>query len=221
MGDSAPPPETLAHLARSDYDRGALRRADVDPDPLVQLRRWLDDAATAGVPEPAAMAISTVDGDGQPSSRNVLLRGLDDGLVFFTNYESAKAADLAANPRCAALFSWLGLQRQVRVEGTAARLEEVASDEYFAHRPRGSQIGAWASPQSRVLADRAELEASVAAAELRFATVDAVPRPPNWGGYRVIPERVELWQGRPNRLHDRLRYRRDPAGGWVVERLAP
>jgi pyridoxamine 5'-phosphate oxidase len=220
-GDGAPGPETPIHAVRSDYDRGALRKTDLDPDPLAQLRRWLDDATAAGVPEPTAMAISTVDPDGRPSSRNVLLRGLDDGLVFFTNYESAKAVDLAANPRCAALFSWLGLQRQVRVDGSAARLDEAASDAYFAQRPRGSQIGAWASPQSRVLADRAELEASVVAAELRFATVDAVPRPPNWGGFRITPERVEFWQGRPNRLHDRLRYRRDPAGGWVVERLAP
>jgi pyridoxamine 5'-phosphate oxidase len=166
------------------------------------------------------MAVSTVSADGRPSSRNVLLRALDHGLVFFTNYESDKARDLAAEPRCAVLFSWFGLQRQVRVEGTAARLDDAASDAYFASRPRGSQIGAWASPQSQVLAGRAELEASVAAAEERFADVDPVPRPASWGGFRVVPDRVEFWQGRPNRLHDRLRYRR-VEGGWAVERLAP
>ena len=207
--------------AHSDYDRGALSRRDVDPDPLVQLRTWLDDAAAAGVVEPTGMAVSTVDAEGRPSSRNVLLRALDHGLVFFTNYDSAKGRDLAGDQRCSVLFSWFGLQRQVRVDGRAERLDDAASDEYFASRPRGSQIGAWASPQSQVIADRAELEASVAAAEARFEGVDQIPRPPDWGGFRVVPDRVELWQGRPSRLHDRLRYRRGPDGAWLIERLAP
>ena len=205
---------------RSDYDRGRLLEGDADPDPFLQLSRWLDEAAAAEVVESTSMAVSTVAPDGRVSSRNVLLRGLDDGLVFFTNYESAKATDLAAHPQCAALFSWLGLQRQIRVEGAAAPLGDAASDAYFAQRPRGSQIGAWASPQSRVLADRADLEASVAAAEARFEGDEAIPRPTNWGGYRITPDLFEFWQGRPSRLHDRLRYRRD-AGRWVIDRLAP
>jgi pyridoxamine 5'-phosphate oxidase len=205
---------------RSEYDRGQLLEGDVDADPLVQLGRWLNEATAAQVIESTAMAVSTVGEDGRVTSRNVLLRGLDTGLVFFTNYDSDKAADLAVHPQCAVLFSWLELQRQVRIEGSAVRLDDAASDGYFATRPRGSQIGAWASPQSHRLADRAELEASVAVAEARFAGVDAIPRPPNWGGYRIQPDAFEFWQGRPSRLHDRLCYRQD-GGRWVITRLAP
>ena len=205
---------------RSDYDRGKLLEVDVDADPIVQTRRWLAEADEAEVVESTSMAVSTVSDDGRVTSRNVLLRGLDTGFVFFTNYESAKADDLASHPQCALLFSWLGLQRQIRIEGLAARLDDAASDDYFASRPRGSQIGAWASPQSHVLADRAELEASVARAEARFDGIDDIPRPPNWGGYRVLPDAFEFWQGRPSRLHDRLCYVPD-GGGWVIRRLAP
>lgn len=207
--------------SRSDYARAELRRADLEADPLVHLGRWIDEATEAGVVEPTAMALSTVGADGRPSSRNVLLRGLGpDGLEFFTNFTSHKAGDLDLHDGAAVLFSWLELQRQVRVTGTVERLSDERSDAYFAARPRGSQLGAWASPQSRVIADRAELEALVAEVEDRFGDAAVVPRPPHWGGYVLRPDEVELWQGRPSRLHDRFRYRRSE-GGWVVERLAP
>jgi pyridoxamine 5'-phosphate oxidase len=205
---------------RSDYDLGELLETDVDDEPMVQLGRWLADAEAAQIVEPTAMAVSTLGDDGRVTSRNVLLRGLDTGLVFFTNYDSAKADALTTHPQCALLFSWLELQRQIRVEGLAARLDDASSDEYFAQRPRGSQIGAWASPQSQRLADRAELEASVAQAEARFDGAPVIPRPPNWGGYRVIPDAFEFWQGRPSRLHDRLCYRL-VGGRWELSRLAP
>ena len=170
--------------------------------------------------EPWAMTVSTVDAEGRPSARIVLLRGADErGFAFYTNYDSAKAADIEANPAVALTFGWLEIHRQVRITGTAVRLPEDESDAYFASRPPGSRLGAWASPQSAVLADRDELDRSLLAARERFGDGD-VPRPPNWGGYLVRHETVEFWQGRPNRLHDRLRYRR-AADGWIVERLAP
>jgi len=206
-------------VVRVDYDRGALDVGDVASAPLEQVRRWLADAEAAGVPEPTGFSLTTVDPTGRPSSRNVLLRGLDSGLVFYTNRTSAKGRDLAADPRCAALFSWFGLQRQIRVEGLAFPVADAESDAYFATRPRGSQVGAWASPQSEVIPDREELERRVAEIEERFDGVE-VPRPAHWGGYRLVPDVVEVWQGRPSRLHDRLRYRRD-GDGWVIERLAP
>jgi pyridoxamine 5'-phosphate oxidase len=168
------------------------------------------------------MTVATVDEHGRPASRYVLLRGIDErGLAFFTNYASDKARALAANPNCALTFGWLALHRSVRVEGVAERLPEQESDAYFAGRPRSSRIGAWASPQSTVLASRAELDELFAAAEARFAGTDDVPRPAGWGGYLVRPERVELWQGRPSRLHDRVRYARGADGGWSRVRLAP
>jgi len=166
------------------------------------------------------MTVSTVDADGRPSSRFVLLRGLDErGFAFFTNYTSAKGRALEANPYAALTFGWLTIHRSVRVEGPVERLPEHESDTYFASRPRGAQLGAWASPQSTVLAGRDELDRALAEAEERFAG-GAVPRPPHWGGFLVRPERVELWEGRPNRLHDRVRYTRD-GDGWRIERLAP
>ncbi len=206
---------------RTDYLRGALLEGDVDANPIVQLERWLADAVTAGVVEPMGMALSTVTAGGHPTSRNVLLRGIVDGeLRFFTNYRSDKATDLGTEPASALLFSWFDLQRQVRVEGTAHRLDGEVSDTYFAERPRPSRIGAWASPQSQVIADRAELDALVADVEARFEGQE-VPRPPNWGGFGVVPDRFEFWQGRPSRLHDRLRYRRLAPDRWALERLAP
>ena len=211
----------LASL-RHEYASHGLDVEDLDPDPLAQFRRWYDEADAAGVWEPNAMVVATVGTDGTPDARYVLLRGLDaeHGFQFYTSYHSAKARQLTAHPSAALTFGWLDLHRQVRVTGPVGRLPEERSDAYFASRPRSSRIGAWASPQSEVLADRSCLERRVAQIEERFGAGD-VPRPPGWGGYAVAPKAVEFWQGRPSRLHDRLRYRHDHAGGWVVERLAP
>lgn len=205
---------------RVDYEGLHLARPDVGPDPIEQVRVWLASAREAGIYEPEAMTVSTVDADGRPAARYVLLRGLDEhGFRFYTNYRSAKARALQANPQAALTFGWLQIHRSVRVEGTAERLPEAESDAYFAGRPRAAQIGAWASPQSDVISSREELERAVAAVEQRFAGAE-IPRPPHWGGFLVRPRRIELWQGRSGRLHDRLRYER--AGeGWRIERLAP
>ena len=209
---------------RRDYSTAGLHEADLAEDPHVQLALWLAQARRAGLPEPNAMVLSTVSAAGAPSSRMVLLKGLDaGGLVFYTNYASRKAEELTANPRCALLFPWQPLQRQVRVEGTARRLAEEVSDFYFATRPRGAQLGAWASPQSSVVPDREALEEEYERTRGRWPEPEPVPRPEHWGGYVVDPDVVEFWQGRPDRMHDRLRYRRTGNDGvsWVVERLAP
>jgi pyridoxamine 5'-phosphate oxidase len=189
-------------------------------DPLALFKLWLEEAAGAEINDPEAMTLATVDADGRPRARYVLLRGLDErGFCFFTNYRSAKARELAASPRAALTFGWLQVHRSVRVEGTAERLPEAESDAYFAGRPRAARISAWASPQSEVISSREELERAVAAVEQRFAGTE-IPRPPHWGGFLVRPERIELWQGRSGRLHDRLRYERS-GEGWRIERLAP
>jgi pyridoxamine 5'-phosphate oxidase len=197
----------------------------VDDDPLVHVARWVDEAAAAGVYEPNAMTVATVDPNGQPSVRAVLLKGVTagphGGLVFFTNYESRKGRELAANPKVAAALVWPTLGRQVRVVGTASKVSPEESDAYWATRPRASQVAAWASPQSEVLAGRDELDARVAEAAARFEGQD-VPRPPHWGGYRIAPHEIELWAHRDDRLHDRSRWRRAESGaGWAVDRLAP
>jgi len=211
--------EALAAL-RQDYSLRGLRRSELDPDPLVQFRCWLADAHREGVIEPNAMVLSTVDGAGQPWSRTVLLKVCDDrGFVFFTNYEGAKAGHLAGSGRAALTFWWGALERQVNIIGTVGKTTREESELYFASRPRASQLGAWASPQSSVIGGRAELEASFAAAGERFGDGE-IPCPEHWGGYRVEAQVIEFWQGRRSRLHDRLRYRHE-AGGWVVERLAP
>jgi pyridoxamine 5'-phosphate oxidase len=187
-------------------------------DPLARLLRWLEEARDQQ--EPTAMTLATTGADGRPDARMVLLKGADErGLRFFTNYESDKAAQLAANPRAALVAFWPALHRQVRVRGAVERLPAEESDEYFASRPRGSQLAAWASAQSRVLSGREELEESFAALEREYEGRE-IPRPPYWGGYRLRPEEWEFWTGRPNRLHDRERYRRE-GGAWAVERLAP
>jgi pyridoxamine 5'-phosphate oxidase len=205
---------------RTEYGDRGIDLDNLEADPLVQFRRWLRDAERAELAEPNAMAVSTAGPDGAPSSRFVLLRGVDErGFAFYTNHASEKAAEIAGNAQVALLFGWLALQRQVRVTGTAERFDDPEADAYFASRPRGSQIGAWASPQSAVLPDRAELERLVGEIERRFDGV-AVPRPPYWGGYRVRPATVEFWQGRRSRLHDRMRYVAAD-GGWRIERLAP
>ena len=209
----------LASL-RAEYQLAGLDEADLAPDPFTMFGRWFDAAREAGVLEPNAMTLSTASVDGIPSARVVLLKGLTEhGFVFFTNYESRKGRELAANPHCGLLFGWYELQRQVRIEGAASRIARPDPEAYFAGRPRDSQIGAWASPQSSVVASRAELEQAYAELEQRFDGAD-VPCPPHWGGYLVSPERVEFWQGRRSRMHDRLQYRREGTG-WVTERLAP
>ena len=205
---------------RREYVLGELTEADLGPEPLAEVRRWLDEAAAAGLPDETPMTLATVDPDGEPSARIVLLRGIDErGLRFFTNYDSAKGRALAAHARCALVIHWPVLERQIRVTGEAERLSPDESAAYFAGRPRGSQLAAWASEQSEVLPDRSVLEGRLAEVEARFDGVE-VPLPPDWGGYVVRPSVVELWQGRPSRLHDRLRYRAT-ASGWVLERLSP
>ena len=204
---------------RVDYKHAALGERDAAPDPFDQFARWFDEAVAASLPEPNAMTLATVDATGRPAARIVLLKGVDArGFVFHTNYASRKGSEVDADPRVALLFFWAELERQVRIEGTAERVSAAESDAYFAARPRGSQISAWASPQSAPVPDRGWLEAQVAAVQARFAS--EVPRPANWGGIRVVPSRFEFWQGRESRLHDRLVWTRE-GDRWTIGRLAP
>jgi pyridoxamine 5'-phosphate oxidase len=219
MSVTSSTPEDLARMRR-EY-AGDLTEDDLAPTWHAQFGHWLADAIAAGLPEPNAMVLATADADGRPAARTVLLKGYDEsGFVFYTNYRSRKARDLAAHPYASAVFLWLALHRQVVVCGAVEPVSRAETEAYFAVRPRGAQLGAWASAQSTVLASRAELEAAFAAAQDRFDGAAAVPAPPHWGGYRIHPDTVEFWQGRISRLHDRLRFRRIGAD-WIVERLAP
>ena len=205
---------------RRDYEGLRLDRSDLAPDPIDEFRAWLAAAREAGIYEPEAMTLSTVGADGRPAARYVLLRALDErGFGFYTNYDSAKGRALAAHPYAALTFGWLEIHRSVRVEGPVERLAEAESDAYFGARPRAARISAWASPQSEVIASRDELERAAAEVQRRFGDAEII-RPRHWGGFLVRPERVELWQGRAGRLHDRLRYVRE-GDGWRIERLAP
>jgi pyridoxamine 5'-phosphate oxidase len=204
---------------RNEYRRATLDERAVDHDALRQFARWFDEAVAAQLPEPTAMTLATVAADGAPSARIVLLKALDPrGFVFFTNYYSRKGRELGGDPRAALLFYWIELERQVRIEGVIEKVSAAESDAYFATRPQLSRVAAWASPQSAPIIDRAFLEAEFAALQARYG--DQIPRPPHWGGYRLIPNALEFWQGRPSRLHDRILYRRAPEG-WTISRLAP
>jgi pyridoxamine 5'-phosphate oxidase len=206
---------------RKEYTHAGLKESDADPDPTEQFRRWFGEALAADLREPNAMTLATATSDGHPSARIVLLKGFDErGFVFYTNYEGRKAKELEINPYCALVFYWGELQRQVRIEGRVSRVPDEESDTYFAGRPRGSQLGAWVSEQSRPVRDRGALEERMRELEAEYEGRE-VPRPPFWGGYRVEPETMEFWQGRENRLHDRLRYRRSRDGGWWRVRLQP
>ena len=206
---------------RRDYtERGALLETDLAARWTAQFAAWFAESVAYGLPEPNAMIVATADPRGRPSARTVLLKGYDErGFVFFTNYISRKGAEAQANPYASLVFPWFPMQRQVLVAGAVEKVSRAETEAYFATRPRGSQLGAWASPQSRVLPGRAAVDAGLVAAVERFGD-GPVPAPPHWGGLRVLPETVEFWQGRSNRLHDRLRFRHD-GSAWVVERLAP
>jgi pyridoxamine 5'-phosphate oxidase len=211
---------TYADLRR-DYALAGLTEKDLARDPFRQFEKWFAEAEAAKLPDPNAMVLATAGRDGRPSARIVLLKGLDGrGFVFYSNYESRKGRELEANPRASLLFPWNALERQVIIEGTVARVPREESDAYFHSRPRLSQLAAVASPQSSLVAGRSVLEDSMKVLEKKYAGQE-VPLPPHWGGFRLNPETVEFWQGRRNRMHDRLRFRRSPGGDWTVERLAP
>jgi pyridoxamine 5'-phosphate oxidase len=211
---------TLAEL-RKEYSLAGLSEKDVARDPFRQFEKWFQEAEAAKIHEPNAAVLATATKDGRPSARMMLLKGIDGrGFVFYTNYRSRKGMEIESNPRVSFMFPWVALERQVIIEGTVAKVTREESDAYFHIRPRASQLAAWASSQSAIISGRDVLEDAMKAAEKKFEGVEA-PLPPHWGGFRIIPESVEFWQGRRSRLHDRLRYRREPGGSWIIERLSP
>ncbi len=211
---------SISHLRR-EYSLGNLRRKDLLPDPIAQFRVWFDAVIAAGITEPNAMTLSTVTADGKPSARIVLLKGVDErGFSFFTNYESRKGHELAANPHASLTFLWKEMERQVRVEGTVTKVSREESEAYYNIRPRNSRLGAWVSNQSQVIANRAVLEENMKELQARYPG-EEIPLPPNWGGYIVKPELIEFWQGQRSRLHDRFVYQNQADGSWKLERLAP
>lgn len=206
---------------REDYSQDELLESTVDADPIKQFTQWFQHAKDQKVPEPNAMTLATATADGRPSARIVLLKeAVSEGFIFYSNYESQKGTEIEQNPQVALVFNWLELQRQVRIEGTAQRIEASKSTAYFQSRPKGSQIGAWTSPQSRIIPDRDFLERRSEELTEQFKDREVLPKPEFWGGYLVEPKQIEFWQGRTSRLHDRLRYTRTPEG-WVIDRLAP
>jgi pyridoxamine 5'-phosphate oxidase len=206
---------------RRNYTRAGLNETEADSNPFTQFQTWFDQALSTDSPEPNAMTLATATAEGKPSARIVLLKGFDeDGFVFYTNYASQKGQQLTNNPWASLVFWWAELERQVRIEGRVEKVSQAESEEYFASRPLGSRLGAWASPQSQVISSRAVLEDKIAELETKYDD-ETIPKPPNWGGYRLIPTEIEFWQGRPNRLHDRLRYRQQEDKTWLRERLAP
>jgi len=208
------------HL-REDYRRGALERKDLLEDPIAQFNAWISAAIADKLSEPNAMTLATVDAEGRPNARIVLLKGFDEGgFVFYTNYDSQKGQELEANPYATLVFNWLAHERQVRIRGAVQRISSEETAKYFHSRPKGSQIGAWASPQSQVIRDRWPLELRVESLKSKYADAEALPVPQHWGGYRVAAAEIEFWQGRSSRLHDRFRFVKK-AGDWVVDRLAP
>jgi pyridoxamine 5'-phosphate oxidase len=211
---------SLADL-RAEYTQAGLERRDLDPNPLLQFQKWFEQALKAGIREPNAMVLATVNAAGEPSVRIVLLKGVDErGFTFFTNYRSRKAVELQANPRGALNFPWIDLERQVNVIGAVTKVSAQESEAYFKSRPRGNRLGAWASRQSEVIVDRSVLEKRMQEAESKYAGGD-IPLPPDWGGYRLKPSEIEFWQGRPNRLHDRFRYLLQADNSWRIDRLSP
>jgi pyridoxamine 5'-phosphate oxidase len=206
---------------RTEYALAGLAEKDLARDPFRQFEKWFQEAEAAKIHEPNAAILATASKDGRPSARTVLLKGIDGrGFVFYTNYDSRKGRELEANPRTAYLFPWFALERQVIIEGSVSRITREESEAYFHSRPRASQLAAWASAQSSIISGRDELEGAMKAVEKKYSGAEA-PLPPNWGGFRIAPDSVEFWQGRRSRLHDRLRYRREASGSWVIERLAP